>query len=95
MLCNSIWYVYVQLIHILTLKTGICDVQVCSTEPNTTALTPKHSSPHSVAEWGVSGSNGQAECRVASFQEISWNQEMFEKKGSISEKKNKCTIMRL
>ena len=42
------------------LKTNICDERVCSTETSDTALTPEHSSPHCVAEWGVSGFNGQA-----------------------------------
>ena len=37
----------------------ICDERVCSTETSATALTPKHSSPHWVAKWGVSGFNGQ------------------------------------
>ena len=42
------------------LKTNVCDEQVCSMKTSSTALTPKHSSPHCVAEWGVSGFNGRA-----------------------------------
>ena len=36
------------------LKTSSRNERVCS------ALTPEHSSPHCVAEWGVGGFNGQA-----------------------------------
>ena len=43
-----------------TLNTNIRDERVCNTETSGTPLTPEHSSPHCVAEWGVSGFNGQA-----------------------------------
>ena len=42
------------------LKTNVRDEQVCSMKTSSTTLTPKHSSPHCVAEWGVSGFNGRA-----------------------------------
>ena len=44
----------------LLVNINIRDEQVCSMETSGTALTPKHSSPHCVAEWGVSRFNGQA-----------------------------------
>ena len=40
------------------LKTNVCDERVCSTETSGTTLTPENSSPHCVAECGVSGFNG-------------------------------------
>ena len=46
--------------YLFYLKVNICDERVCSMETSGTALTPKHSSPNCVAEWGVSGFNGQA-----------------------------------
>ena len=44
----------------VSLKTNIRVERVCSAETSGTVLTPKHSSPHCVAEWGVSGFHGQA-----------------------------------
>ena len=48
------------LARVISLETNICDEQDCSMETSGTALTPEHSSPHCVAEWGVSRFNGQA-----------------------------------
>ena len=45
----------------LKLKTNIRNERVCSMDTRGTALTPEHSSPHCVAEWEVSGFNGQAD----------------------------------
>ena len=45
---------------IKVLKTNIREEWVCSTETSITALTPVHFSPQCVAEWRVSGFNGQA-----------------------------------
>ena len=42
-----------------SLKTNICDEQVCSRETSGTTLTPEHSSPHCVAEWGMRRFSGQ------------------------------------
>ena len=44
----------------LGLKTNIRDERVCSTKTSGNTLTPKHSSPLCVTEWGVSGVTGQA-----------------------------------
>ena len=42
------------------LKTIICDEPVCSKETTAPCCPPKHSSPHCVAKWRVSGFNMQA-----------------------------------